>query len=94
MTSVLNKLSKKIKQHGSQSLAYIKFNLFIYEIYNQLKSKVYNFIFNYKNINEYKFPIMKKFTLSEKMSRYSKIYEIKKKFKITKLGKRFWLFES
>ena len=71
----------------------MKFSLFIYEIYIQLKSKIYNFIFNYKNINEYKFPIMKKFTLREKMTRYSKIYKIKKKFKITKLGKRFWLFE-
>ena len=94
MTSILNKLSKKIKQHKSQSLAYIKFNLFLYEIYNQLKSKVYNLIFNYQNINEYKFPIMKKFILSNKMSRYSKIYKIKKKFKITRLGNRFWLFES
>ena len=89
MTSILNKLSKKIKQHKSQSLAYIKFNLFLYEIYNQLKSKVYNLIFNYQNINEYKFPIMKKFILSNKMSRYSKIYKIKKNLKLPGLETDF-----
>ncbi|RPF75561.1 MAG: hypothetical protein CBE14_003545, partial [Rickettsiales bacterium TMED254] len=95
MTSVLSKLSKKIKQqHSYQSLAYMRFSLLIHETYIQLKSIIYNFISNYKNINEYKFPIMKKFTLKEKMIRYSKIYKNKKKIKITKLGKRFWLFES
>lgn len=95
MTSVLSKLSKKIKQqHSYQSLTYMRFSLLIHETYIQLKSIIYNFISNYKNINEYKFPIMKKFTLKEKMIRYSKIYKNKKKIKITKLGKRFWLFES
>ena len=94
ITLIFDKLSKKIKHDYFRSLKYIKFYLFLHETYNQLKSELYNLIYNYKNVNEYKFPIMKKSQIGEKILRYSKIYKIKNNFKIIKLGKRFWLFES
>ena len=49
---IFYKLSKKIKYDCFRSLKYIKFYLFLHETYNQLKSKIYKLVYNYKNINE------------------------------------------
>ena len=91
---VLNELFKKVNNPKNKSLLKIKFFLIFFEVLNNMKSVIYNFIFYKKNINEYKFPSMKENLLKHKISRYSKIYKKKNNYKISKLGKRLWLFEN
>ena len=91
---VFKSLSKKIDNYKFQVFFYIKIHLFFYELYYGLKSNFYNFLYSYKNINKYKFEVFKKKKLYNQILRYSKIYKFNKEIKVTKLGKRFWLFEN
>ena len=94
MSLVFKSLSKKIDNYKFQVFFYIKIHLFFYEFYYDLKSNFYNFLYSYKNINKYKFEVFKKKKLYNQILRYSKIYKFNKEIKVTKLGKRFWLFEN
>ena len=94
MSLVFNNLSKKLVNNKSFSYVIIKLYLILYEFSLNLKSYIYNYFYNYKNINNYKFEIFDKERLYNEILRYSKIYKFKNKFRILKLGKRFWLFEN
>ncbi len=94
MALVLKKISKDIKQSKFENKLHIKTNLLIYEMYNQIKTTMYNIFFEHKNVNKYKFPYFDKKLIENKMSRLSSIYKIKKIHKVKKLGNRFWLFEN
>ena len=94
MALVLKKISKRIKQSKFKNKLYIKANLLIYEIFNQIKTIIYNVLFKHKNINNYKFPYFDEKLIENKMSKLSSIYKIKKIHKVNKLGNRFWLFEN
>ena len=94
MSLVFNNLSKKVENKKSQSYFYIRFYLTLFELYLDLKTYIYNAFYSYRNINDYKFEIFQTDKLYNKILRYSKIYKIKKKFRVLKLGKRFWLFEN
>ena len=94
MSLVFNNLSKKVKKKKSRNYVYIRFYLKLLELYLDLKTYIYNAFYHYRNINDYKFEIFQTDKLYNQILRYSKIYKIKKKFRVLKLGKRFWLFEN
>lgn len=94
MSLVFNNLSKKVKKKKSRNHVYIRFYLKLLELYLDLKTYIYNAFYHYRNINDYKFEIFQTDKLYNQILRYSKIYKIKKKFRVLKLGKRFWLFEN
>jgi len=94
MSLVFKNLSKKINHNKFQIFFHIKIYLFFYELYYDLKSNFYNFLYSYKNINKYKFEVFNKEKLYNEILRYSKIYKFNKEIRVRKLGKRFWLFEN
>jgi hypothetical protein len=94
MSSIFKILSKKINYNKTQVFFYIKMYLFFFDLYYNLKSNIYNFLYSHKNINEYKFEAFEKKKLYNEILRFSKIYKYNKKIKVMKLGKRFWLFEN
>ena len=91
---ILKQLSNKIENKKLQNIFKIKISLFFFEIYNQLKRSIYNVIFSYKNLNEYKFPNFSKKIIENKIQKLAINYKFKITFKITKLGNRFWLIEN
>jgi surface carbohydrate biosynthesis protein len=91
---ILKQLSNKIENKKLQNIFKIKISLFVFEIYNQLKRSIYNVIFSYKNLNEYKFPNFSKKIIENKIQKLAINYKFKITFKITKLGNRFWLIEN
>ena len=94
MSLVFKNLSKKINNNKFQIFFHIKIYFFFYELYYDLKSNFYNFLYSYKNINKYKFEVFNKEKLYNEILRYSKIYKFNKEIRVRKLGKRFWLFEN
>jgi hypothetical protein len=94
ITKILKQLVVTLDKKNFQNNLKIKISLLVYEFFIKLKKNIYSILFNFKNINEYKFPYFSKSILLKKIYRLSKYYNFETNLKITKLGNRFWLFEN